>query len=343
MAPLLFACVLTFTGFESGQRASGQVRSEKTSIRGASAPAGPEIEGIPVPIVEAAKGSVYVFLPPNCPHDGEVNLLVHFHGAPPVLKKAMSEAGLNAVVVVENRGEFTGVYAKQYNYGKPFKALRDRALRLVRRQCPGIHPELRRTALSAWSAGYAAISGILKNAEPEDRIDAVLLADGLHAAFMTEQTRSLAPNALAPFKRFAERAVKGETLLVVTHSEIPTDGYASTTECADNLLQYLGLERVLTAEPEREMRRLSYARRGSFLLEGYEGGDKLAHMRHLWAVRTTLFERLQEFWQSTPTTAPPVGRTEGDPVPTRSVEVAVEIHDDMVCTTTDTVIECQAE
>src|SRR5207244_3237469 len=44
--------------------------------------------------------------------------------------------------------------------------------------------KLGRLALSAWSAGYGSVSAILRVPTNAKRVDAVLLADGLHSDFV---------------------------------------------------------------------------------------------------------------------------------------------------------------
>src|SRR5690606_38177759 len=82
-------------------------------------------------------------------------------------------------------------------------------------------------ALSAWSAGYAAIEQVLSQPYGEARVDAVTLLDGLHSGY---SEHSLDTDRLAPFVRFAKRAAERDTLMFVSHSSIRTTGYASTTE-----------------------------------------------------------------------------------------------------------------
>src|SRR4030095_6193760 len=69
------------------------------------------------------------------------------------------------------------------------------------------HPQLGRLALSAWSAGYAAIEQIIRQPEHRRAVDAVLLFDGLHARYVPDTAR-VDPNEVAPWESLAEDAMK---------------------------------------------------------------------------------------------------------------------------------------
>jgi hypothetical protein len=145
----------------------------------------------------------------------------------------------------------------------------------------------RRIALSAWSAGYAAVEKLLTRPEDRQRIDAVLLADGLHAGFANVFKREFAPNALEAFRELAELAKANKKLFAITHSTIATDGYASTTECSRLLLQQLGVPSVGP---------LVSGESGSFSIQGSPGTDAAAHVEQFRQMDTTLLSKLQTRW-----------------------------------------------
>ncbi len=295
-------------------------------------------EQFDVPIRHAKQGGLHVYLPENCILDAEFDLLIHFHGAPPVFEKALRESGINAAIAVENLGLLSKAYENRYSYDATFQFLKRRIVKLVDRACPGTEHQPRRIALSAWSAGYTAVQDALASPERAAGIDAVLLADGMHTAFMHEKLRDPPDNALKPFVDFAKEAVAGRKLMVITHSDVVTDGYASTTESADFVLGKLDLKRDFAERPDpvEGMQQVTEASSGNFKVMGFDGGNEEAHSHHLWAFRHTLLEPLREHWESTPPPATKSKERDGKPI-----SVTVEVKDDELCTVIGDYVECR--
>jgi len=90
------------------------------------------------------------------------------------------------------------------------------------------------------SAGYGAILHIIDRAKDAARVDAVLLADGMHVGFEPVGFRKVSAISMAPFTLFADEAIAGKKLFAITHSTIQTP-YASTTETAEFLARHRGL------------------------------------------------------------------------------------------------------
>lgn len=293
-----------------------------------------------IPVREERQGALGVFLPESCLVAPDFDLLIHFHGAPPVIRRAYAKTGLNAVVAVENWGVISNDYSSRYALRWQFEALEQRVLKLVQRGCPGPRYRPRRIALSAWSAGYAAVNGILSYPDHAARIDAVLLSDGLHCGFTRVESRHFPPRALGHFVSFAREAAAGRRLMVITHTQIPTAEYASTTESTSYLLDELGIERLMFAPsvPDAGMQLESRAQRGNLTVSGYLGGDEAAHAAQLHRIGETLFAPLRRHWEST---APPA--TALAPSPSVPVSVTVEVRGDQVCTQVGDHVECRPE
>jgi hypothetical protein len=127
----------------------------------------------------------------------------------------------------------------------------------------------------------------LTRPEDRERIDAVLLADGLHAGFVDRWKRQFAPNALMPFREFGALAKSNRKLFAITHSSIATDGYASTSECSKLLLDALGI----ACEGEYVS-----GKAGSFSIEGSPGVDAAAHVAQFRQMDTALLAKLRARW-----------------------------------------------
>jgi len=131
-----------------------------------------------------------------------------------------------------------------------------------------------------------------------ERIDAVLLADGLHVGLEHRYPRIVRAAALEPINRFAEQAALGQRLLAITHTAIVTPDYASTTETASFLLNSQGVERELVdlPGPRPSMRLHSTAQQHGFWVAGYAGNNANAHCDQLYAFGKTLLPVLEARW-----------------------------------------------
>ena len=91
------------------------------------------------------------------------------------------------------------------------------------------------------------------------------------------------------FVRFAREATLGRKNFVFTHSEIFPGIYASTTECADHLLEQLHLSpRPQLREGSIGMQQLSAVDLKGFHLRGYAGNTAPDHVDQLQAMPSWL-------------------------------------------------------
>ena len=224
----------------------------------------------------------------------------------------MARAHLNAVVVIINLGVGSGRYEDRY--ASPI-AMRDTLVRVdaAMRERGLATPTLRRLGLGAWSAGYGAVVKLIQEPELADRIDSVVLLDGLHVGF-AEGTKKPDEISLAPIVKYADRAARGERLFVVTHSKIDPIDYASVEQTTDAVLAHLGIERVevhgttelpplqsiVGALPKDKLRSLiprTEARKGNLIIRGYAGNEPEEHMAHLMQMSDTALPFLVERWK----------------------------------------------
>ena len=227
------------------------------------------------------------------------DVVFHFHGNPFLVERAWRRNKLNAALFIMNHGESTKPYADRYNYPEALNQLIESAERYVKELCPGAPAKVGRIALSGWSAGYASIQKLIRTQAGRERVDAVLLSDGLHTSLANKYPRVISEFGLEPFVAFGKQAMNDEKLMVVTHSAIQTGDFASTTETTDAVLHSLGLLRVLDLDQERlgALRMSSEAHARSFHLMGFEGTDARAHGDHLRQLDNTLFNRLRDRWR----------------------------------------------
>lgn len=226
------------------------------------------------------------------------DLLIHFHGAPPVLESAFEKSGIDGVLVVYNWGIGSGAYEDGFSAPGSFSQIVTNITNGVRELCPTAAAP-KRIGLSAWSAGYGAVWRILDRESDAARVDSVLLSDGLHAGFVgNERERHVNPAQMAAFELFADQAVADKRLFAITHSTIATP-YASTTETSSYLLEAEGVPRISVTMPgpRPDMDLTSRADRGSFHVRGFAGQDKPAHCNQLYAFGDLLLPYLKERWR----------------------------------------------
>ena len=241
-----------------------------------------------------------MLIPERCEFsNGKFDLIVHFHGAPTTMKPAFEKTGLNSVMLIVNLGVGSGRYEQNYNDKNALTRLTQGASKVVNRVCKDSPVRLDRVALSSWSAGYGAIYRMLMHKRIAERVDAVLLSDGLHAGFIDKGQRLVNPAQMSPFTQFAEAATKGSKLFAITHSDIKTR-YASTSETASYLIEAVGLKRHRRASPgpRKTMLLTSETSTKGFSVQGFAGADTRAHCDHLYAIGETLFSKLRAHWVS---------------------------------------------
>jgi hypothetical protein len=222
-----------------------------------------------------------------------VDVVVHFHGHEPARKEWVHVMD-GAVLVGIDLGLGSGPYEAAFASPGALKTLLESVERQLTKRWGKVR--LRNVALSAWSAGYGAVQGILSHAWGRERVDAVILLDGLHCGY---RGQSLNEPQLRPFMTFSELAARGEKLMVVTHSSIIPPGYASTTETGNFLVRHLG-GRPRPARPRASdpmgLELVSRFSRRGFHLRGFAGNDKLDHCAHLGLLRDILTAHLKPRW-----------------------------------------------
>lgn len=208
------------------------------------------------------------------------DVVVHFHGAAERQEENAKEAGLRAAIVTVNEGVGTTPYARAFAPQGSLERALDAARRAVGKG------SVRRVALSSWSAGGAAVRAVLAN--DAERIDAVLLADGIFSRWADDAERTVEPEPLEPFVAFARRAAAGEALMVVTHTAIATPGYPDVKECTDFVLEAIGI-----APSEEAVYALD---RGGLHVRGSAGTGPRDHVAEIEGLDAA-YARLARRWQ----------------------------------------------
>ena len=218
-------------------------------------------------------------------------LIIHFQGQPWVAEVAATGRKSDTAVITAYLGAGSSRYAKPFEDPESFPNLLAAAAVTRGADRP---MEFGSIILSGFSAGYGAIRQILRTPANWDRVDTVVLVDGMHAGYEPGKTDGGKPGLvdgkdLDVFVEFAQQAVAGKKQMIVTHSTIFPGTFASTTETADYLLEQLRLKRrpVLKWGP-LGMQQISHVRAGKFELLGFAGNSAPDHIDHYHALETWL-------------------------------------------------------
>jgi hypothetical protein len=144
--------------------------------------------------------------------------------------------------------------------------------------------------VSSFSAGYGAVRELVKSPEYCKIIRRIVLLDSMYAGLEPEEKGSTNRRPLAAqidvWVPFARAALRGEKTFVLTHSQVPTTTYASSSECAEALLQRVGGEaravaaNSIPAANDPNFPILARTDRGGFHVWSYGGVDAQAHLTH---------------------------------------------------------------
>jgi hypothetical protein len=229
-------------------------------------------------------GEATLFIPERYKPAGQaVNVVLHLHGAASAIEPALVEIGWPAVLIEFNRKGLSSVYTKPFSDPALFPRLLDRTLAQVKDAGFAGDPHVGWVVVSSFSAGFGGVREMLKDPATYGRIDALVLADSLYAGYLGDpKDRKVDPDLMAGFRRFARDAAEGKKSLLVTHSALVPDGYASTAETADDLIRSLsGAPETVRTEWGPKLTATHRFERGRALLVGFAGTTGEDHMAHL--------------------------------------------------------------
>ena len=223
---------------------------------------------------------VHLFQPANVFADS-VSLLVHFHGDHHIADFAVSQ-NQNWVAATINLGSGASVYEAPFLQGENFSKL------LIAIESK-LNKPIKTICLSGWSAGYGAIRAIVGSGHSH-QIQSIILLDGMHASYIPKG-RPIAAGGkidksdLIAFEKSARKAISGEMTFIFTHSSVFPGTFASTTECADQLITDLGLKRAaVLKEGPLGMQQVGETKEGNFTIMAFAGNSAPDHVDHLHAL-----------------------------------------------------------
>jgi hypothetical protein len=230
--------------------------------------------------------------------DGGFDLVVHFHGHE-AIRKEFVKTGHGVVLIGIDLGIGSGAYETTFQDPQLLPKIIASAEEKMRKRSGKKNAHVRHLALSSWSAGYGAISQILR--QPiASKIEAVVLLDSLHAGYQEGGKKGQVRAAqISQFVDYARLAVKGKRFLFLSHSSIIPPGYASTTEVAQHVVGELGGK--LKKAHRKDVLGLEMIDRwdkGKVHVRGYEGDDKPDHCAHIGLIADVMKAHLVPKWKT---------------------------------------------
>ena len=228
------------------------------------------------------------------------DVIVHFHGLN-AMRMTLTQVAHGVVFAGVDLGIASGAYSEPFTSPETWPTLKRSIESALKAQSGDERAHIRHLALSAWSAGYGAVNEILKR--DSDSIDAVVLLDGLHAAWDPSHRNhttgdDVTAGPIAPTLEFARRAFKGEKIFVFSHSEVDPVTYPSTRLTADMFMRELGLKRHASAKTSDRFGLYGTVDTKGIHIWSYRGNDKPAHCTHLVHIDQAVRDIIEPAWRT---------------------------------------------
>jgi hypothetical protein len=212
------------------------------------------------------------------------DVLVHFHGDTTTYVGQVKSAKLNTIVLTCNYGAASSAYQTPLTTNPSVYAnMLTEALAKVQQQADfADNLQWDKLTVSSFSAGYGAVREILKNPTQFNDIDCLVSTDTIYASYTSNLDHTPLDSQMVNFRSFAQQAKIGAKTMFLTHSQVPTPGYCSTIDTADDILSFIGV--APTATSEIGAGGVQYYRKaaaGNFKMYGATGSDGTSHLLHL--------------------------------------------------------------
>jgi hypothetical protein len=230
------------------------------------------------------------------PADGNYTLIFHLHSASWAAENEVYKANANAVLFNIHLGSFSSSYQNYFNDQTKFQRILDTVNARLNLQGVIASPSLQHLIVTSFSAGYAGVREVFKSQAYYNKIEVLILADGLHSS-----SDASMHTQMSNFVKFAKDARDGKKIFLLTHSSITTSGYQSTTQTANYLIDSIGSHRVAYSATDEIGTQYSKCDTGNFHLKGYNGVTADDHLKHLYAMHLMVERAMNEIVSSTET------------------------------------------
>ena len=228
--------------------------------------------------------SFTLFIPANYEaKSGDIELAVHFHGAAWFAIQEHLRAGRTTPLLSIYLGEGSTVYRSGFEDPQRLPRVLKAVAEEIRLRS-GKRVRIASLDVSSYSAGYGAVRELVKSPDKVKMMRRIVLADSMYASYGPDKRPD--EEHINPWLPFAEAAVQGKKVFVFTYSQVPTTGYASSSECARALCLKLGVPlrkivyNAIQAARAGDYPPVARADAGHFHAWGYWGADADAHMAH---------------------------------------------------------------
>ena len=109
--------------------------------------------------------------------------------------------------------------------------------RLLKRYSKNTNPVPTTVSLISFSAGYGLARELFKDERDVRALDAYVALDSIHASLYAGTVPS---TSVLAFVEYAKRAKSGSCLFSISHTDVPTVGFASTTQAAEKIEELAG-------------------------------------------------------------------------------------------------------
>ena len=221
----------------------------------------------------------FTLFAPSAWQGSNASLTVHFHTAEWFVIEEHIRRGATHPLATFYLGEGSTVYRRAFEDAGRF----GRVIDLIERE---LSFKASAIEISSFSAGYGAVREIIRQPKYFERIRTIVLADSMYAALETNAVRRPLREHINVWAPFARAAMKGDKTFVLTYSAVPTEAYASSSECARALLAELGVSdhavapNSSPAASDKDFPLLRQADAGNLHVWGYGGTNAQAHMTH---------------------------------------------------------------
>ncbi len=236
-----------------------------------------------------------LFIPRGYKPEGDsVRVFLHLHGAASAVEAALVSNERRAVLIEFNRKGLSSVYTKPFSDPALFPRLLDSAMNAIKEKRFAKAPKPSEVIVCSFSAGFGGVREMLKVPSAFERIDALILADSLYAGYDGDiKNRVVDSKAMEGFVKFAREAAAGRKSMLISHSEVVPEGYASTAETASYLIKHVGAVETATETNWGDgWIQTRTAVKGRFVVLGFSGNEGIDHLRHL--------RREGELWDRSP-------------------------------------------
>lgn len=230
------------------------------------------------------------------PANGHLKLVFHFHSATWAAEDIIFKSGINALLFNIHLGALSGSYSTPFADASLFNATLNAIQTEINNLNFGDSVFVDTLIVTSFSAGYGAVREILQTSAYYQKINALILADGLHTASYLPSMDT----QMAEFVQFAKDARDHNKIFLLTHSAIPTPGYESTTSTSNYLINKLGSTRQSCNFYDGIGDQTSYYNKGDFRIRGYAGTTADDHMKHLYGINLSI-DLLETMWTPDPT------------------------------------------